>query len=180
MKHVARNTARSAYLAICMSLAACGETNNLQPPQPQTGTGDSSSTSSADSKTESTSTSNSTGTPADPANPTPVGQNPPTSGTPTPTPSTTLVKYADIQSKILTPKCVMCHGPGGSMSGKSLVDYAKTMANGGFVIAKNSAGSKLYTSVNKTGGGQMPPSQHLTVAEVALIRDWIDQGALNN
>ena len=46
------------------------------------------------------------------------------------------------------------------------------------VTAGNGAGSSFYKTVN---GGSMPPGgPKLSAANLALIKAWIDAGALNN
>jgi len=103
--------------------------------------------------------------------------------TPTPTPSSTPgatptpapVSFANLQSTILTPKCVGCHGGGAPSAGIDLSTYAnvKTQVN-----LANPAMSKLYTSV--TTGGMPKGAPALSSTDASKILSWIQNGAPNN
>jgi len=67
-----------------------------------------------------------------------------------------------------------CHDANSHREGVITTDYGHIM-NG--IKAKNSSGSKYYTIINNG----MPPrgSTQMTTTQIALIKKWIDQGALN-
>jgi len=101
------------------------------------------------------------------------------------------VRYSAQIQPIFDARCVTCHTPSGqapflildaSQSYSSLVGVAATLYPGSQrVVAGDAGASVLYNKIADTGafGGIMPPSgTSLTDAQVGLIRDWIDQGAL--
>jgi len=67
-----------------------------------------------------------------------------------------------------------CHDANTHKEGVITTDYGHIM-NG--IRSKNSSGSKYYTIINNG----MPPrgSTQMTATQIALIKKWIDQGALN-
>jgi hypothetical protein len=70
-----------------------------------------------------------------------------------------------------------CHNPG-SQSGVSFSSQSNAYnAVKSRVTPGNGAGSSFYTTVNN---GVMPPGGKLSAANLALIKAWIDAGALNN
>ncbi|MEZ0227247.1 MAG: Kelch repeat-containing protein, partial [Planctomycetota bacterium] len=98
-----------------------------------------------------------------PTTPTPT---PPPPVTPTPPPAPALSFATDVQP-ILKAKCVVCHPGAGKPSLQTYADALK------FVVASSSSTSKL---VKKTqAGGTM--SVHLTTAEAAVLKQWVDDGA---
>ncbi len=116
----------------------------------------------------------------------------------TPTPVTPTVSFAtQIQAQILTPACTSCHTdegrtPSGGMNLKAgsafanLVGVASTGKPGAIrVIAGNPSGSYLVQKLEGAAdivGLRMPRNgpPYLTDAQVALIRQWIQNGAPNN
>ncbi|HEX5226324.1 MAG TPA: ankyrin repeat domain-containing protein [Bryobacteraceae bacterium] len=50
-------------------------------------------------------------------------------------------------------------------------------ANGARIIPGNAAQSRVYLRITGQAGLQMPPTGALTAGEIALIKNWIDQGA---
>jgi mono/diheme cytochrome c family protein len=92
----------------------------------------------------------------------------------------TKIAYTRDIEPILASRCYQCHGPQQQMSGLRLdrKDAALKVIQPG-----NSAASRLIHMVagagkNAEGARQiMPPAgQHLTAAEIGLLRAWIDQG----
>jgi hypothetical protein len=90
---------------------------------------------------------------------------------------------ADVKP-VLAKHCVSCHGPDKQRGGLRLDSAAGLRAGGDSgppVAAGDSARSRLYQAI--TGANDvrlMPPRDkqpRLTVAEVATIKTWIDQGA---
>jgi uncharacterized membrane protein len=108
------------------------------------------------------------------------------------------VSFANDVKPILDARCAQCHtvaAEGVAASGVNLTDYAGVMKGtklGPIVVAGSSESSVLYLTVaHKTDPEiHMPPHHRdalaegrgtsLTEAEVGTIKDWIDQGALDN
>jgi uncharacterized membrane protein len=103
--------------------------------------------------------------------------------TPDPTPSTTpapslRVSYEQIKTRILEPRCTMCHG---SWSPVNLTTYEAIMASPSLVTAGNPEESRLYTANLPTAGMRMPLGQDpISDDDLRLLRSWIEQGAENN
>jgi len=119
------------------------------------------------------------------------------STTTTTTTTTTVTFSTQIQAQILTPACTSCHtdegrNPSGGLNLKSgaayaaLVGVASTGKAGAIrVIAGNPSGSYLVQKLEGASdivGLRMPRNgpPFLTDAQVALIRQWIQNGAPNN
>jgi mono/diheme cytochrome c family protein len=77
--------------------------------------------------------------------------------------------------------CTVCHGPEG---GLDLTSYSTIMAgglSGPAVVSGNSGASLLVQRLEGTVPPVMPPiGLPLTNEEIALIRTWIDEDALDN
>lgn len=86
------------------------------------------------------------------------------------------VDYDSQIQPIFNSKCTQCHG---NSAGLNLSSYANIMQgsmNGDVIIPYDHATSELWKRVNS---GQMPPGNNdLTDAQVNLIAQWIDEGAL--
>jgi uncharacterized membrane protein len=82
---------------------------------------------------------------------------------------------------ILQSRCSSCHGGRRTEEGLNLLSYAAVMAgseHGAVVIPGDAVNSKLATLV---ATGKMPKQgPKLTPAQVQMIVDWINAGALNN
>ena len=91
-------------------------------------------------------------------------------------PALAQVDYDSQIQPIFNSKCTQCHG---SSAGLNLSSYANIMQgsnNGDVIIPYDHAASELWKRVNS---GQMPPGNNdLTNAQVNLIAQWIDEGAL--
>lgn len=103
-------------------------------------------------------------------NPTPVPTPTPISGGPVPTPTPVSTDpnatFSYIEKNILGVSCTGCH---------SFNTYSSVM---NVVAAGNPNGSRLYTEVNS---GNMPKGgTPLSAAQIKIIYDWIEAGALNN
>ncbi len=121
-----------------------------------------------------------------PASPTP---------TPVPTPTPGPVGFASDVQPIFTSRCTSCHGsvsPSGSLSlvagsaRANLVDVNSTECTSTKRVAPSNAdASYLVHKIEGTGpcyvGSRMPlGGPFLSASDVAKIRSWIDQGALDN
>jgi len=88
---------------------------------------------------------------------------------------------ADIEP-IFHQRCFACHGPSNQMSGFRLDDREAAMKggySGAVIVPGNAEGSKLIERVtSEKANFQMPPAgERLSDAEVAKLREWIDEGA---
>ena len=108
-------------------------------------------------------------------------QVPAQSGETTPTPVatspvvTSSATFTAVNSQILQPKCLGCHGAGSSPDFSS---YGTFAANTSFIMPGKPTSSAVYNAVQS---GSMPQgSSALPAADVTLIYDWIQAGALNN
>ena len=117
--------------------------------------------------------------------------------TPTPTSTTTAASFATIQTTILTPACESCHTDVGRTAAgglnlkpgaayPNLVSQNSSAKTGAVrVIPSNASGSYLIQKLEGAAdivGLRMPRNgpPYLTDAQVALIRQWITEGARNN
>jgi WD40 repeat protein len=91
--------------------------------------------------------------------------------------------YEEDVRPIFARHCFGCHNASEMRAGLSLESYAGVMKGGGsgdIVIAGRPASSMLYKALNRDEGApQMPLGQaKIPDAEIAIIRDWIQQGLL--
>ncbi|MBI1305158.1 MAG: hypothetical protein GC181_00935 [Bacteroidetes bacterium] len=82
---------------------------------------------------------------------------------------------------VIQSSCAMsgCHDHKSRREGVELTSYSKIMKTGG-VTAFNSGGSMLYEVLISTHNRMPPPPASLTISQIQNIKNWIDQGALNN
>ena len=117
--------------------------------------------------------------------------------TPSPTPSGPTFSQ-QVQAQILTPACVSCHTDEGRVPAANLnlrpgaaypnmvgvTSWINGKAGAIRVIAGNPSGSYLVQKLEGTTGivgAQMPRNAApLSTAQIALIRQWIQNGAPNN
>ena len=86
----------------------------------------------------------------------------------------------DVQP-IFREHCVSCHGPELQMNGFRLDRRADAMRGGTQtnIGPGNADGSRLYHRVaGDSVGPQMPPAGPLSAAQIEIVRQWIDEGAL--
>ncbi len=91
----------------------------------------------------------------------------------------TSVHFADDIAPLLREHCLRCHAPGSSQSDLSLATFADLQTNE-FVIPGSPEGSYLLELVSSADGQppEMPQDgEPLSQAEVALLRQWIIEGA---
>jgi hypothetical protein len=91
--------------------------------------------------------------------------------------------YEDDVKPIFARRCFACHNAAEMRSGLNLESFAGVLKGGGagdVVIAGRASASVLYRAVmHEDGAPQMPYGQaKLPDAEIAVIRDWIQQGLL--
>jgi hypothetical protein len=88
--------------------------------------------------------------------------------------------FTQIYTSILVVYCSgsNCHNPGNQKNVSFASQSSAYSAVKSRVTAGNGAGSSFYTTVNS---GSMPPGgPKLSAANLALLKAWIDAGALNN
>lgn len=82
---------------------------------------------------------------------------------------------------ILEMRCVKCHGGEFPSEDLSMVSYESLMSgsqNGQVIVAGDSNNSLLFQKIES---GAMPKrGQDLTIEQIEIIRQWINEGALNN
>lgn len=83
---------------------------------------------------------------------------------------------------ILAERCLACHGEKKQSGGLRL--DAKSFAmrggqNGPVIVAGKAAESRMYQRVAAENDDErMPPAKRLSAAEIALLKSWIDAGAV--
>lgn len=89
-------------------------------------------------------------------------------------------RYSSIKTRIINTRCLGCHSGGNPSGGVDLTTHASTVANN-IARAGNPGGSRLVTSLERTGNDFMPRNgARLPASDIAIIRQWIQAGALNN
>jgi mono/diheme cytochrome c family protein len=83
---------------------------------------------------------------------------------------------------ILAENCFACHGPDAKQrKAKLRLDLKEAALGSGVIVPGKSGESELYSRVSSDDAQQrMPPKKtgkRLTAAQIALLRQWIDQGA---
>jgi cytochrome c len=94
-------------------------------------------------------------------------------------------KWSFISAAITEPSCatVNCHSDLTQKSGLNLssckVGYYN-LINRNFVIPNDPGDSEIVARMNAEGGLRMPPDQPLPIADIYLIEDWINGGAVDD
>ncbi|WP_285654932.1 hypothetical protein [Allomuricauda sp. NBRC 101325] len=95
------------------------------------------------------------------------------------TPSDTVVSFSNDVQPIFNANCTVCHPslvPNPNLSEGS--SYP-TLINDNYIIANDPDGSLLYQRL-LGNPSIMPPTGSLPNSQIELIKNWIEQGALNN
>ncbi|MFN6203622.1 MAG: DUF1553 domain-containing protein [Acidobacteriota bacterium] len=88
------------------------------------------------------------------------------------------VSFARDIRPILEARCLGCHN-GSRMSGGLRLDRPAGVRRDSIIVPGRAAESRLYERITATGDEAMPPTgERLTAAQIGLIRDWIDAGAV--
>ncbi len=94
------------------------------------------------------------------------------------------ITYDDQIRPLLKRRCASCHSGDRTEADLDIANFVALMQGGGSgsVIDAGSADeSYLFRLVNHDDSPEMPPNgQKIPSAEIKLLRDWIDQGALEN
>lgn len=100
-----------------------------------------------------------------------------------PEPST--VSFSNALQPLLSQNCAKapCHGgaqPAGGLDLSEVNAYQQlTQSGSGYVKPGNANGSLLYIQMNSIAN-PMPPSGKLTDCQLELVKNWINQGGLDN
>jgi mono/diheme cytochrome c family protein len=94
------------------------------------------------------------------------------------------VTYAEHVQPIFREHCYTCHGPEAQKSDLALDNFAALMrggASGEVIEAGDPDASRLWALVSHSESPEMPPQQpKLADAKLAIIKQWITGGALEN
>ncbi len=87
---------------------------------------------------------------------------------------TASVSYSKTIQPLLDKNCISCHSDaGGNINGVNLSAYN--------TVRRNTIGNRIVFAVQGSDGiTQMPFGSRLNECEIAQIRSWVRQGALNN
>ncbi len=91
------------------------------------------------------------------------------------------VSFTNDVLPILESRCLNCHGGQRTSEGLSVKTYDSLMAGSqnGAVVTPGDAANSLFISLSAEG--KMPKrGPKLTPAEIQLLTDWVNAGALNN
>ena len=124
-----------------------------------------------------------TSTPAPTMTPIPTEPPLPATDTPAPPPAedTAQVSFAADVFPIIEDRCVKCHGGEKTEEGLRMTSYDELMQGSwnGLVIEPGDAANSFL--VEQITNGKMPKNEpHLLPAQIRIISDWIDAGALDN
>ena len=78
-------------------------------------------------------------------------------------------------------ECKGCHNPADTKPDlREGFAYKSLMSVEGRIVPGDAEGSDLGQMLGGGGDNPMPPGGSITPTKVALIKKWIDEGALNN
>src|SRR6266446_5106365 len=80
---------------------------------------------------------------------------------------------------ILENRCLNCHGQAqtAGLDLRRIDSIAKGGKRGRAIVPGNAEQSLLYKAVVRSGDLQMPPGKPLSTEEIAILRNWINEGA---
>jgi len=93
------------------------------------------------------------------------------------------VTYDDDVRPLLKRRCASCHSGDRTEADLDIANFTALMQGGGsgaVIDAGSADDSYLFRLVNHDDSPEMPPAGKIPNAEIKLLRDWIDQGALEN
>jgi len=94
------------------------------------------------------------------------------------------ITYADHVQAIFRESCLICHNQNEKKSGLALDTYAAAMeggSSGEVIFAGDLDSSRLWALINHDEQPYMPPNQdRIADAKLALVKRWIEGGALEN
>ncbi len=95
---------------------------------------------------------------------------------PVPTPMAAIeATFKSLSEHVLLPKCAYCHGSKSAARGLRFDSYNATKVS---VVAGLPNESALYRACN--GGGMPQPPSKMDANEINIMKQWIEEGALNN
>jgi len=98
------------------------------------------------------------------------------------------ISFSQHVQPIFNSYCVSCHPSSGNLdlrdgySYNNLVNKPASGYNGILVVPGDAESSILYKKIDGSGayGSNMPLGNSLSSTQIAIIRDWINEGAQNN
>lgn len=93
------------------------------------------------------------------------------------------ITYDDHVRPMLKRRCATCHSGDRTEADLNIANFVALMQGGGsgaVIDAGSADDSYLFRLVNHDDSPEMPPNGKIPDAEIKLLRDWIDQGALEN
>jgi len=98
-------------------------------------------------------------------------------------PAAAKVTYDDQVKQIFLQRCSSCHGGNKKEGDFDVTNYTNLMIGGGsgeVISAGSATDSYLYGLITHEDSPEMPPNGKIPDAEIKLIADWINLGALQN
>ena len=95
------------------------------------------------------------------------------------TPPDQIVSFSNDIQPIFNANCTSCHPTIEPLPDLTAGNSYNSITNGGYIVANDINTSTLYQRL-LGNPGIMPPSGSLPASEINLIKNWIEQGALNN
>lgn len=95
-------------------------------------------------------------------------------------PVPTNVSFQNEIQPLMNQNCIGCHGGNTAPDLRSGNSYTALTANNAFVIPSDAANSILYKALIGQGAPLMPPNGGLSQTKINLVKQWINEGALNN
>ena len=90
------------------------------------------------------------------------------------------ISYQNEIQPIFNQSCTSCHDGGLDPDLRSGTSYTALTANNAYVIPSDAENSVLYKALIGEGAPLMPPDGGLSQAKINLVKQWINEGALNN
>jgi len=97
---------------------------------------------------------------------------------PAPLPPDFEATFANDIQPIFTANCISCHGGSQEPDLRAGSAYAE-IVNGEFIVPNDIEASVLYQRL-VGNGALMPPGNSLSTTKINLVKNWIENGALNN
>jgi hypothetical protein len=94
-------------------------------------------------------------------------------------PDDTIVSFKTDIQPIFTTNCTACHPSPVSSPDLTGDNSYNSITNGVYIVPNDAEASLLYRRL-LGNPSVMPPSGSLPSSEIALLKTWIEQGALNN
>jgi len=92
------------------------------------------------------------------------------------------VSWAEEIQPIFSNSCIVCHGSLGGLTLSSYISALSGGQSGDIIIPGDSENSILYKRISGNTAGERMPQGGTPLAQdkIDLIKDWIDEGALDN